>query len=440
MKYVIIGGDAAGMSAAMQIVHNDPQCEITVLEKGTIYSYGQCGLPYVVGGLIESTNDVIARTVEAFRSKYGIDARTLHEATAVDPSARTVSGTNHETGEPFTVSYDRLLIATGASPVLPTWKGAASQTVHVLKTIPDTNRLIADLEQEHVKEVVIIGAGYIGLETAENIQRLGKRIRIIQRGSHIASMFDTDLSERLHQEAERHGVVLTLNEEVEAIGEGRITTNQNSYPADLIVASVGIRPNTAFLKKTGMNMLQNGAILVNDRLETSIPGIYAAGDCASHFHLVKQKPDYIPLGTTANKQGRIAGLNMAGKSRSFKGITGTSVMKFFNLIAASTGLTEHQAREENISFKTSTIQAKDKAGYYPDAAPLHVKILYAPDSRRLLGGQAIGENGAEKRIDVLAAALFNQMTVDELEDLDLSYSPPVNGVWDPIQQAARRAT
>lgn len=440
MKYVIIGGDAAGMSAAMQIVHNDSEAEITVLEKGHIYSYGQCGLPYVVGGLIKSTDDLIARSVETFRSKYGIDARILHEATSVSPSMRKVSGENHETGTAFTISYDRLLIATGASPMLPTWKGASEKRVHVVKTIPDTERLIQDLQMDQVKEVIIIGAGYIGLELAENIHRLGKRIRIIQRSGHIATMLDPDMAELLHQEAERHGIILAVNEEVKAIEDGHVVTDVQSHAADLVIAAVGIRPNTAFLKKTGMNMLQNGAVIVNDRLETSIPGIYAAGDCATHFHLVKQKPDYIPLGTTANKQGRIAGLNMAGKRRSFKGITGTSVMKFFNLIAASTGLTEKDAREAGIPYKTSTIETKDKAGYYPTASPLRVKIMYDHDSGRLLGGQAIGKHGAEKRIDVLAAALFNEMTIEELEDLDLSYSPPVNGVWDPIQQAARRAT
>ncbi|WP_046173367.1 FAD-dependent oxidoreductase [Domibacillus indicus] len=440
MKYVIIGGDAAGMSAAMQIVRNDPGADITVFEKGSVYSYGQCGLPYVAGRLIDSTDDLIARSVETFRSKYGIDARILHEVTSISPSERTVSGKNHQSGEEFTQPYDRLLIATGASPVVPGWKGASQQTIHVMKTIPDTKRLLEDLDHEQVNDVVIIGAGYIGLEAAENIHRLGKRIRVIQRGSHIASMLDPDMAELLHQEAEQHGIILTLNETVESIEKGRVVTDRNQYRADLIMASVGVRPNTAFLKKTGIHMLPNGAITVNDRLETSVPGIYAAGDCASHFHLVKQKPDYIPLGTTANKQGRIAGLNMAGARRSFKGITGTSVFKFFNLIAASTGLTEKEAQQEGRFFRTSTIETKDRAGYYPGAVPLRVKILYDPKSRRLLGGQAIGQHGAEKRIDVLAAALFNQMTVEELEDLDLSYCPPVNGVWDPVQQAARRAT
>ncbi|WP_309088074.1 FAD-dependent oxidoreductase [Domibacillus sp.] len=439
MKYVVIGGDAAGMSAAMQIVRSDSEAEITVLEKGAIYSYGQCGLPYVVGGLIPSTDKVIARTIETFRMKYGIDARILHEATAVDPVKRTVSGVNHETKETFTVSYDRLLIATGASPVLPSWRGAGVERVHVVKTIPDTERLMRHLSSKEVNEVVIIGAGYIGLEMAENIHRLGKQIRIVQRSSQIAGMLDSDIAEALHQEAEQHGVILSLNEHVEAIEAGQVVTRSAAYPANLVIAAVGIRPNTAFLKKTGIHMLENGALIVNDRMETSVPGIYAAGDCATHFHLVKRKPDYIPLGTTANKQGRIAGLNMAGRTRSFKGVTGTSVFKFFNLVAASTGLTEREAEREGISYRVSAIETKNRAGYYPDASPLRVKILYDPESRLLLGGQAVGERGAEKHIDVLSAALFNNMTVEELEDLDLSYSPPVNSVWDPIQQAARRA-
>ncbi|OAH52841.1 NADH dehydrogenase [Domibacillus aminovorans] len=438
MRYVIIGGDAAGMSAAMQIVRNDQQAEITVLEKGPIYSYGQCGLPYVIGGLIESTEKLIARSVDTFRSKYGIDARILHEASSINLKQKNVSGTNHENGQSFTIPYDRLLIATGASPTVPKWEGATADNVHVVKTIPDTERLIQSLD-DSVQDVAIIGAGYIGLELAENIHRLHKRIRIIQRSSHIAKMFDADMSKHLHLEAERHEVVLTLNEQIQAIEDGQIKTDLNTHKADLIIASVGIRPNTDFLKDTGMSMLDNGAIIVNDKMETSIPGIYAAGDCATHFHIVKQTPDYIPLGTTANKQGRIAGLNMSGKTRLFPGITGTSVMKFFDLIAASTGITENDAKKLEIPYKTSSIQTRDIAGYYPGALPLHIKLLYHPDTGLLLGGQAIGINGADKRIDVLATALFNKMTIEELEDLDLSYSPPVNGVWDPIQQVARRA-
>ncbi len=428
------------MSAAMQIVRNDSGAQITVLEKGQIYSYSQCGLPYVVGGLIPSTDELIARSVETFRTKYGIDARTLHEATSVDAEKRVVSGINHETSEPFTLSYDRLLIAVGASPVLPTWKGIGTKMVHVVKTIPDTERLMNKLSEKEVNEVVIIGAGYIGLELAENIHRLGKRVRIIQRSSHIASMFDRDMAKLLHQEAERHGVVVSAGEQIELIEKDKVVTDKASHRADAVIAAVGIRPNTAFLKKTGIHMLENGAIIVNDRMETSVPSIYAAGDCATHFHLVKEKPDYIPLGTTANKQGRIAGLNMIGRTRSFKGITGTSVFKFFDLIAAATGLTEKEAHKAGIAYKSSTVEARNKAGYYPAASPLRVKIVYDPHSGRLLGGQAIGQEGAEKRIDVLAAALFNRMTIEEIEDLDLSYSPPVNGVWDPIQQAARRAT
>lgn len=438
MRYVIIGGDAAGMSAAMQIVRNDKKADITVLEKGSIYSYGQCGLPYVIGGLIESTEKLIARSIDTFRSKYGIDARILHEVFSIDVNQKTVSGKNDENGQPFTVPYDRLLIATGASPIIPNWEGATADNVHVVKTIPDTERLIQRLD-ENVQDVVIIGAGYIGLELTENIHRLHKRIRLIQRSSHIAKMFDPDLSKHLHSEAERHGVLLSLNEQIQAIEDGQIKTDLHTHKADLIIASVGIRPNTHFLKETGMDMLDNGAIVVNDKMETSIRDIYAAGDCATHFHIVKQTPDYIPLGTTANKQGRIAGLNMSGNTRLFSGITGTSVMKFFDLIAASTGLTEKDAQKLEIPYKTSSIQTRDKAGYYPGALPLHIKLLYHAETGLLLGGQAIGTNGAEKRIDVLSTALFNKMTIEELEDLDLSYSPPVNGVWDPIQQAARQA-
>ncbi|KAB7706203.1 CoA-disulfide reductase [Bacillus aerolatus] len=442
MKYVIIGGDAAGMSAAMQIIRKDKQADVTVLEKGGIYSYGQCGLPYVVGGVIESTDRLIARTVDTFRHKYNIDAKVYCEVKQVDVKKKTVSGMNTLTNEPFTFSYDRLLVASGASPNVPSWKGATTENVHLLKTIPDAERILASLD-EKVKDVTIIGGGYIGLEAAENFKRTGRHVRIIQRSEHVAGMLDEEMAMYIHEEAEKQGIELILKENViEIIGKDKaekVITDKHEYKTDFILVSVGIRPNTGFLMDTGVKMLKNGAVIVNEFLESFIPDLYAAGDCATHYHLVKKEPAYIPLGTTANKQGRIAGMNMSGSRRAFKGVTGTSVLKFMDLSIATTGLSEKEAKTLQLPYDCVHTTTKNKSGYYPDAAPLHLKIVYRKDNGLLLGGQILGIEGADKRIDVLSTAIFNEMTIADLEDLDLCYSPPFNSVWDPLQQAARRA-
>jgi NADPH-dependent 2,4-dienoyl-CoA reductase/sulfur reductase-like enzyme len=441
MKYCIIGGDAAGMSAAMQIVRNTENADITVLEKGGIYSYGQCGLPYVVGGLIPSTEKLIARSIDTFREKYGMDARTFHEVNAVDTASKTVSGVHTKSGEPFEVTYDKLLIATGVRPIMPKeWTGVHLKGIYPLKTIPDAEELMAGLKD--VQHVTIIGGGYIGLEMAENVARLGKKVRIIQRGKQLGSIFDEDLAPLIHEEAEKHGIELCLEEDVIGFkGDDHVQfvkTAKKDYPTDLVIAAVGVKPNTDFLKDTGISLNEQGVIVVNERLETNIEDVYAAGDCATHYHRVKKVNDHIPLGTTANKQGRIAGLNMAGVDKTFKGIVGSSIIQFMDLTLGKTGLSNKEAEKLGIPYDEIRITSKSHAGYYPDAKKLELKITYHKESKKLLGGQIIGAEGVDKRIDVLATALYHEMDVEELTDLDLSYAPPYNGSWDPVQQAARR--
>ncbi|MBY6037371.1 CoA-disulfide reductase [Fictibacillus nanhaiensis] len=441
MKYCIIGGDAAGMSAAMQIVRNTENADITVLEKGGIYSYGQCGLPYVVGGLIPSTEKLIARSIETFREKYGMDARTFHEVQSVDTTAKTVSGMHTKTGEAFEVSYDKLLIATGVRPIMPkSWTGVHLNGIYPLKTIPDAEELMKGLEA--VQNVTIIGGGYIGLEMAENVIRLGKKVRIIQRGKQIGSIFDEDLSPLIHEEAEKHGIELCLEEEVLGFkGDDHVQfvkTAKKDYPTDLVIIAVGVKPNTDFLNETNLSLNEQGVIIVNERMETNVDSVYAAGDCATHYHRIKKRNDHIPLGTTANKQGRIAGLNMAGVEKSFKGIVGSSIIQFMDLTLGKTGLSNKEAEKLEIPYENIKITSKSHAGYYPDAKELEVKLTYHKETKQLLGGQIIGAEGVDKRIDVLATALYHEMNIEELTDLDLSYAPPYNGSWDPVQQAARR--
>ncbi|WNB92287.1 CoA-disulfide reductase [Bacillus sp. NEB1478] len=442
MKYCIIGGDAAGMSAAMQIVRNTDNADITVLEMGGIYSYGQCGLPYVIGGLIPSTDRLIARSIETFREKYGIDARTYHEVKAVNTTSKTVSGIHTKTGESFEVSYDQLLVATGVRAVMPkSWTGVHLKGIYSLKTIPDAENLMAGLKKD-VQNVTIIGGGYIGLEMAENVKRLGKSVRIIQRSKQIGNLFDEDLGHFIHEEAIKHGIELCLEEEVLGFkGDDYVQfvkTAKKDYPTDLVIVAVGVTPNTDFLKDTDISLTEKGVITVNEQMETNVKNVYAAGDCATHYHRIKKQNDHIPLGTTANKQGRIAGLNMAGIKKPFKGIVGSSIIQFMDLTLGKTGLSNKEAEKLEIPYDEIKITAKNHAGYYPNAEKLDIKLTYHKETKQLLGGQIIGGEGVDKRIDVLATALYHEMKVDELEDLDLCYSPPYNGSWDPIQQAARR--
>ncbi|MGP4041806.1 CoA-disulfide reductase [Gracilibacillus sp. D59] len=441
MKYVIIGGVAAGMSAAMEISRTDGSAKITVLERGEDYSYGQCGLPYVINGQVPSTEDVIARTVQTFRERYGIDARVHTKVTKIDIENQQVIGIHLDSKQDFTLKYDRLLIATGSDPILPEWPGINLEGIHTLKTLKDTNGLVDDITEE-VKHVTIVGAGYIGLEMAEIFRSIGKKVTLIQRGDQLAKIFDQDMSKLIEEKAVYNQVDVKLEEEVTGFsGEKRVKsviTNKGTYATDLVLVSAGVNPNTEFLKDTGIQMNREGAILVNAYMETSISNVYAAGDCATHYHIIKQLDDYIPLGTTSNKQGRIAGANMAGNPITFKGIVGTSIIKFFDLALGRTGITETEAKRLNIHYKIETREDTDHAGYYPGVETLHTKLIFHQKTGQLLGGQIIGKKGVDKRIDVLATALYNRMTIQQLQDLDLAYAPPYNSVWDPLQKISRK--
>ncbi|MFC0524435.1 FAD-dependent oxidoreductase [Pontibacillus salicampi] len=443
MKFVIIGGDAAGMSAAMQIVRNSSGNEIVALEKGTIYSYGQCGLPYTFTNQVESTDDLIARSPETFQQKYGIQTKSLHEVTQVDCESKIVHGINHQTNSAFVESYDKLLVASGASPICPPWSGMDDvDGIFTLKTIPDVHD-IDNYLQHNVNHVTIIGGGYIGLEMAESMRGIGKEVKIIERGGQIAKIFDEDMAQSIHEEAFAQGITISFHESVEGFeGSGhveKVITDKGTHETDMVLVAVGVAPNTGFMKGTGVYTSYNGAINVNGYMETNIKDIYAAGDCATQYHRVKERDDYIPLGTHANKQGQIAGVNMVNQPRTFKGIVGSSIIKFFNLTLGKTGLSEKEASSLSYPFETITIQSTHAAGYYSKDDPMTLKLIYGKENRVLLGAQIIGKAGVDKRIDVVATALYHRMTIDELQDLDLSYAPPYNSVWDPIQQAARKS-
>ncbi|RNA67831.1 FAD-dependent oxidoreductase [Alteribacter keqinensis] len=440
MNYVIIGGDAAGMSAAMQIVRTDKKAKVTTLEMGGIYSYAQCGLPYYIGGLTESSDDLIARSRDTFEEEYGIDARVYHKVTKIDTEGKRVFGTNLKNGESFEISYDKCLVATGAAPVVPPFEGTGLEGVHTLKTIPDAEAIVDDLE--NASDVTVIGGGYIGLEMAENLVEKGKKVRIIDQASRLGSVYDKEFSKAIEDEAARHGIEVVTGESVERFeGEERVksvVTGGKTYSTDLVIVAIGVKPNTSMIDDTRVHASENGAIIVNAYMETNVEDLYAAGDCATQYHRIKEKNDYQPLGTHANKQGRIAGINMSGGSQPFQGIVGTSIMKFFDLTVGKTGLGEKEAEDLGFDFETLEFEGHSNAGYYPGNEPLLLKVISHKNTGHLLGLQAVGKNGVDKRIDVAATALYHRMTMADIENLDLSYAPPYNGVWDPLQQAARR--
>lgn len=433
MKFVIIGGDAAGMSAAMEIVRNVESPNITTLEQTAIYSYGQCGLPYVVDGRIPSTDDLIARSVDAFRDKYAIDARIHHKVTNIDTKKRMVYG------DDFEVPYDKLLIATGASPLIPNWKNRQLKGIHTIKTIPQMHALLKDNAQ--AQHVTVIGGGYIGLEMAEVLTAAGKQVTLVQRGAQLANMLDTDMVDIVHKEAERQNVIVRLNTEVTGFKGDEVVeyvvTSKGDIATDLVIAAIGVAPSTGFVDQH-IARAKNGAIIVDAHMQTSVENVYAAGDCATHYNRIKAQNDYIPLGTTANKQGRIAGLNMAGKFARFKGVVGTSILKFFDYTIGVTGLNEKAAKALHIPYVVYQHEGNHIASYYPNVKPLQIKMLVHQHTERILGVQIIGEAGVDKRIDVVATALSNQMTLSDLLDLDLAYAPPFNGVWDALQHVAKR--
>jgi NADPH-dependent 2,4-dienoyl-CoA reductase/sulfur reductase-like enzyme len=440
MKVVIIGGDAAGMSAAMQIVHKAENAEITVLERGPVYSYAQCGLPYYMGGLVEKSDDLIARPVSYFRKK-GIDAKVSHEVTDVDAENQIVRGKNLDTGEAFSLTYDTLLVASGGSPNVIPVDGADLEGIHTMKTIPDTENIMEDFkDKEHI---TIIGAGYIGLEVAENLVEIGKKVRIINRNDKLGSNFDEPVSEVLRKEAEKHGVELCLNEDVAGFTgdeHGRVKsveTNKYSYETDGVLVAIGISPNTDFLEDTGIYTHASGAVIVDPYMRTNVPNIYAAGDCATQYHRIKEQDDYVPLGTHANKQGRIAGANIAGDKKTFQGMLGTAILKFFDITAGRTGIGIKEAKSLGFDFSCKTFEPLAFAGYYPGVEPMTLQLLKDNKNDRLLGVQAAGVHGVDKRIDTSSVMLFNRMTVDEIQDLDISYAPPYNSTWDPVQRHSR---
>jgi NADPH-dependent 2,4-dienoyl-CoA reductase/sulfur reductase-like enzyme len=428
MALVVIGGVAAGLSAAARARRVDPRLEIIVLEKGPVVSYGACGLPYFVEGRVRDARQLIVYTPEYFRKERQIDVRTGARVVALAHSRREVL---LESGE--RVRYDKLVLATGARCDTAGISGAAQPHVFTLHTLQDAERMRRFLREKQPRRAVVIGAGYIGLEAADALRRNGVAVTVLERSPYALLRQDPQFTAAVRKQLELYRVELRCGVAVPAIEADSVA----GIPCDMAVIAAGFKPNVELATEAGVEIGRTGAIRTDDHMETTVRGIFAAGDCAEVNHLVTGRPTYIPLGTTANKAGRVAGANAAGGRERFPGIVGTSIVGIFGMAFATTGLSAAEARQEGFSPVAARIEAPSKPRYFR-GVPTTVELVADRATRRLVGGSVIGEDGAAGRIDVIAAALQNRMRVEDFEQLDLAYSPPFSPVWDPLLIAAQQ--
>ena len=438
MKVIIIGGIAAGMSAAAKLKRMSPNDEVIVYEKGDIVSFGACGLPYYAGGFFDDSNEMIARTAEEFR-KTGINLFTNHEVLEVDFDNKKLRVKDLIQNMIIEESYDKL-IASGASSIIPPIKGIDSENVLTLKSMDDGNKLRALMENENLKRVTVIGAGFIGVEVVEAAKKRGKEVTVVQLQDRIlAEVFDEEITNLLEEEIRKHDVNLLLDEtvmEITTAGKAtNIKTNKREFETDIVIVATGFRPNTAFVKNEKLEMLKNGAIVVDKYGRTSIEDVYAAGDCATINSVITNKPVYVPLATGANKLGRIVGENLAGANNEFQGSLASSCIKVMDMEAARTGLSEKEVKALGFDYKTKFITDMNHTSYYPGQTKIYVKLIYDAHTKVIYGGQVAGYKDAVQRCNVIATCIFAKMTTAQLGMLDLSYAPPFSRTWDVLNVA-----
>lgn len=444
MKVIIIGGVAAGMSAASKLKRLKKDTDVIVYEKTDIVSFGACGLPYYAGGFFDDKNEMLARTPEEFK-KSGIELNIFHEVINVNTDKKEIKVKNLKTNEVFVDKYDKLMIATGARSIIPPVKNVKLDNVSTLKSMNDGIKIRNLLQEDSIKNVVIIGAGFIGIEAIEACKRQNKKVTIFQLEERILpQVFDKEITDILEEEIRNHNVDLRLNEAVsELVGSSKveavITSKGEKIAADLVIIATGVRPNTEILSNTNIEMLKNGAIIVNEYGETSIKDIYAAGDCATIKNVVTKEDSYVPLATGANKLGRIVGENLAGLNKKYQGSLNSSCIKIMNMEAASTGLTEEAAKKRNLNYKSVFISDYNQTSYYPGRNKMYVKLIYDADTKVILGGQVIGFKDAVQRVNVIATAIYAKLTTAELGNLDLCYAPPFSRTWDILNVAGNVA-
>ena len=440
MKVIIVGGVAGGATAAARIRRLDEGAEILVFERSGYVSYANCGLPYYIGGTIEEPEALTLQTPESFLSRFRVTMKVRHEVTAIHPERKTVSVRNLTTGEDFEESYDKLLLAPGAKPTQPRLPGVGLERLFTLRTVEDTFRIREFIEREHPGSAVLAGGGFIGLELAVNLRELGLEVTIVQRPKQVLNPFDPDMAAFLHAELRRRGVKLALGRTVEGFeerdgGVDVLLKDEAPLHADLVILAIGVTPDTALAREAGLELGVKGSIVVNDRMETSAPDIYAVGDAVQVRHFVTGQDTLLSLAGPANKQGRIAADNICGGDSRYRGSQGSSVLKLFSLTAASTGVSVTAAQKAGLDADYVVLSPMSHAGYYPGGRLMTMKVVFERETYRLLGAQIVGYEGVDKRIDVLATAIRAGLTAVDLKELDLAYAPPYSSAKDPVNMA-----
>lgn len=440
MKVVIVGGVAGGATAAARLRRLDENAQIVVFERSHYISYANCGLPYYIGDVIEDAADLTLQTPASFDARFHVDMRVRHEVLAIHTREKMVDVKNLETGEIFSEAYDKLLLSPGAKPVIPRLSGLDLEEIFTLRTVEDTLAIKDYIQKHQVKSALIAGGGFIGLELAENLCDLGIHVTIVQRPKQLMNPFDGDMASLIQNEMRAHGVQLKLGSTVEGFkpqqdGIEVLLKDEPSLKADLGIIAIGVAPDTHLAKDAGLQLGIKEGIVVNDRMETSVKDIFAVGDAVQVKHYVSGADALISLAGPANKQGRIAADNICGKDSHYLGSQGSSVIKVFDLTAATTGLNETNAKKAGLDADSVILSPMSHAGYYPGGKMMTMKVVFEKGTYRLLGAQIVGYEGVDKRIDVLACAIFNHMNAVDLKDLDLAYAPPYSSAKDPVNIA-----
>jgi len=435
MKIVIVGGVAGGATAAARIRRLDENAEIIIFERSGYVSYANCGLPYYIGGEISDKEDLFLQTPEGFWSRFKIDVRTLHEVTKINRERKTVTVLNKQSGNVFEERYDKLILSPGAKPVMPDFCNGDCSNIFTLRTVEDTLKIREFTDNYPIKTAVIIGGGFIGLEMAENLKNRGIDVTVIQKGDHLLNTVDSDIASFIHTNLRSKGINILLNANVKSIEKNIVITDCKENLADMVIVSVGVSPENTLAKDAGLALGVKGAIAVSDNMQTSDEDIYAVGDAVEVKNFISKDKAVITLAGPANKQGRIAADNICGINSTYKGTQGASVIKLFDMTVASTGMTETQLKLSNIAYEKVILSPLSHAGYYPGATVMTLKVIFEKETYKILGAQAVGYEGVEKRIDVIATAIFAGLTADKLKDLELSYAPPYSSAKDPVNMA-----
>ena len=440
MKVVIIGGVAGGATAAARIRRLDEKAEVVVFERSGYVSYANCGLPYYIGGIIEDPADLTLQTPESFWRRFRIDMRVRHEVTAIDPERKTVHVRNLDRGEEFEEPYDKLLLSPGAQPTQPKLPGVGLTGLFTLRTVEDTLRIREFVEKEKPRSAILAGGGFISLELAENLRELGLEVTIVQRPKQLLAPFDPDMAGFLHAKLREKKIRLLLGHSVEGFQKASdgiqvLLRGEKPQKADMVVLAIGVTPESHLAREAGLKLGIKGSIVVNERMETSVPDIYAVGDAVQVKHAVTGQDALISLAGPANKQGRIAADNICGGDSRYQGSQGSSVIKLFDMTAAVTGINEQAAKKAGLFWDKIYLSPASHAGYYPGGKVMTIKVVFEKETYRLLGAQIVGYEGVDKRIDVFAAAIHAGMTAPQLKDLDLAYAPPYSSAKDPVNMA-----